>query len=475
MNTPICDFVRSYIEKNAVRLHMPGHKGESLLGFEGYDITEIKGADSLYEANGIIKESEENASKLFGSYTYYSAEGSSLAIRAMLYLTCLFSEEKGERPLILAGRNVHKVFVSSAALLDFDVEWLVSEKDDTYLSCRIMPEDVERKLISLERKPAAVYLTSPDYLGNESDICEIAKVCHKYGVLLLVDNAHGAYLKFLPESRHPIDMGADMCCDSAHKTLPVLTGGAYLHIAGSAPEVFKERAKDSLSLFGSTSPSYLLLQSLDAMNAYIDDSYKKDLTELVVKISEIKEKFDEYIDLTNGNFVIGERIELYREIILKDQQIYELVKDFDNLSAIQKIDLARMILNKSAKITGTPTGKVTQDDAIGRPHKLQEDQIAGYARKDLEFLFRASVLNRYNLWFFLKDLAHEDAHRTDYYNEEYGMIGTQLMKFVRNNYLNNKDIDVELYKKFATEQSSYFMDETVAAALHYNIKYDTKD
>ncbi len=300
MNTPICDFVRSYIEKNPVRLHMPGHKGENLLGFEAYDITEIKGADSLYEASGIIKESEENASRLFGSYTYYSTEGSSLAIRAMLYLACLYSAEKEEKPLVLAGRNAHKVFVSSAALLDFDVEWLFSEIDDTYLSCRITPEAVERKLLSLNRKPVAVYITSPDYLGNESDISGIAEVCHKYGVLLLVDNAHGAYLKFLPESRHPIDMGADMCCDSAHKTLPVLTGGAYLHIAESAPEIFKERAKDSLNLFGSTSPSYLILQSLDAVNAYIDNSYKKDLTEMVVKISDLKDKL-----ILNGYNLIG--------------------------------------------------------------------------------------------------------------------------------------------------------------------------
>lgn len=204
----------------------------------------------------------------------------------------------------------------------------------------------------------------------------------------------------------------------------------------------------------------------------IEANDKKSKIDLVV---EYIKKFDEYIDLTNGNFVIGERIELYREIILKDQQIYELVKDFDNLSAMQKIDLARMILNKSAKITGTPTGKVTHDDAIGGPNVLKGNQLAGYAWREQEFLFRAEVLERYPLALFLKDLAHEDAHRIDYYNAEYGMIGTQLMKFVEDNYLNNNDIDVELYKKFATEQSSYYMHNTIAAAVSYDIKQTAQD
>ena len=84
MTTPICDFVENYVKSDAVRLHMPGHKGKCLLGFEKADITEINGADSLFEANGIIAESEKNASSLFGSKVFYSTEGSSLCIRAML-------------------------------------------------------------------------------------------------------------------------------------------------------------------------------------------------------------------------------------------------------------------------------------------------------------------------------------------------------------------------------------------------------
>lgn len=301
MNTPICDFVRSYAEKKTVRLHMPGHKGVSLTGFEKYDITEINGADSLYEAGGIIIESELNAGRLFGANTFYSTEGSSLAIRAMLYLACLSAEQKGTKPLILAGRNAHKVFVSSAALLDFEVEWLYPESNSSYLSCKVTSEEVDKKLCTLKRKPIAVYLTSPDYLGNEVDIKSIADVCHKHGVLLLVDNAHGAYLKFLPESRHPIDLGADACSDSAHKTLPVLTGGAYLHISQSAPAVFNERAKEALALFGSTSPSYLILQSLDMVNKYISERYTSELADFVRKVSDLKARLNENGFVLYGN------------------------------------------------------------------------------------------------------------------------------------------------------------------------------
>lgn len=288
MNTPICDFVRSYVESDPLRLHMPGHKGVGILGYEACDITEIQGADSLYEADGIIKESEENASKLFGCKTFYSTEGSSLAIRAMLYLTCMYAKQKGETPYILAARNAHKVFLSAAALLGFELEWLYSSSESSYLSCLINSQELERKLCHIENKPTAVYITSPDYLGNEIDISSIAEVCHRYGVLLLVDNAHGAYLKFLRKSRHPIDLGADMCCDSAHKTLPVVTGGAYLHISDCAPQIFEKNAKDALSLFGSTSPSYLILQSLDAVNNYISDGYTKKLESLVSAVEQLK-------------------------------------------------------------------------------------------------------------------------------------------------------------------------------------------
>lgn len=248
---------------------MPGHKGVGSL-CESLDITEIAGADSLFEANGIIRESEKNASALFGSETFYSTEGSSLCIRAMVYMLSLYANEIGRRPLILAGRNAHKAFLSALALTDADVSWLYPKKDESYLSCSVLPNELEDIFKNSSELPIAVYLTSPDYLGNFSDIAGVAEVCHKYGVLLCVDNAHGAYLKFLSPSKHPIDLGADICCDSAHKTLPALTGSAYLHVSKNAPESFSREAKNALCLFASTSPSYLLLESLDKTNTYLE-------------------------------------------------------------------------------------------------------------------------------------------------------------------------------------------------------------
>lgn len=103
------------------------------------------------------------------------------------------------------------------------------------LSCAVSAGGFGRKTAGHAEKPAAVYLTSPDYIGNILDIARLSAVCRRFGVPLLVDNAHGAYLRFLPESMHPLGLGADMCCDSAHKTLPALTGAAYLHISASAP------------------------------------------------------------------------------------------------------------------------------------------------------------------------------------------------------------------------------------------------
>lgn len=287
MNTPVADFVQRYAKAGTARLHMPGHKGRCFLGCEPWDITEIHGADALYEAEGILAESEQNAAALFGCQrTCYSTEGSSQCIRAMLYLAVAASGSH----TVVAARNVHRAFVSAAALLDLEIRWLWPEESRSLCGCPISPAQLEETLHSLPEPPAAVYLTSPDYLGGMAEIPALAQICHQHGTLLLVDNAHGAYLRFLQPSLHPLDLGADLCCDSAHKTLPVLTGGAYLHLSPTAPAQLAPLAKSALGLFGSTSPSYLTLASLDLCNRYLAEGYPQRLAEAVERLAELRER-----------------------------------------------------------------------------------------------------------------------------------------------------------------------------------------
>lgn len=284
MKTPVCDFVAAYEQSGAARLHMPGHKGKGPLGCEGWDITEIAGADSLYEAGGVIAQSEQNAAALFGAKaTFYSAGGSSQCIGAMLCLAL----QKSKSRVVLAARNAHKSFLHAAALLDADVRWLWP-RPYSLLACPVTPEMLENALAALPEAPAAVYITSPDYLGNVQPVAALAKVCHAHGAPLLVDNAHGAYLHFLPAPAHPLDEGADLCCDSAHKTLPVLTGGACLHLGHGLLKAEEGEVRAALSLFGSTSPSYLILQSLDACNRYLADEARPKLAACVRAVEALK-------------------------------------------------------------------------------------------------------------------------------------------------------------------------------------------
>ena len=289
MTTPIYDFIRQYADSGTARLHMPGHHGTPLLGCEPLDITEIAGADELFAPEGIIAESEANASRCFGCTTLYSAEGSSLCIRTMLYLAVRYAAKRGKNPVIAAARNVHCTFLTAAALLDFDILWLPPTEQEGCLRCTVTPERLAALWENAAEKPSALYLTSPDYPGSLADIASAAQFCQTHDMLLLTDCAHGAYLHFLADSLHPAALGADLCCCSAHKTLPVLTGGAYLHISDAAPKEFLREARSALAMFASTSPSYLILASLDLCNRWMAESARKDIAETAESLRIMRE------------------------------------------------------------------------------------------------------------------------------------------------------------------------------------------
>lgn len=301
MKTPVCDFVYQYAKRQIVRAHMPGHKGQMFLGYgqkllgcERIDITEVHGADDLYHPTGILRKSEAHAAQLFRSAaTLYSTEGSSQCIRAMLSLALANWRIKHptaqNRPVLFAGRNAHKSLLLAAAMLDVEIYWLWSEEEESSLCCcSISPGCLEKSLAAFAplENPIAVFVTTPDYLGKQLDVSALAAAAHQFDIPLLVDNAHGAYLTML--RRHPITLGADACCDSAHKTLPVLTGGAYLHIARSAPKYFRTNAHSALSLFGSTSPSWLILQSLDLCNRILQNKWNSKIRDRLERMEHLK-------------------------------------------------------------------------------------------------------------------------------------------------------------------------------------------
>ncbi|MDE5792798.1 MAG: PLP-dependent transferase, partial [Oscillospiraceae bacterium] len=137
---------------------------------------------------------------------------------------------------------------------------------------------------------ACIYITSPDYLGNLQDIAGLAEICKKYQAKLLVDNAHGAHLAFLKQNQHPIALGADMCCDSAHKTLPALTGGAFLHMKN--PDNLN-LLKQHMQMFGSTSPSYLIMQSLETCTEWLANQGKQAIQICAERAEQLKQKLAE--------------------------------------------------------------------------------------------------------------------------------------------------------------------------------------
>ena len=251
-DSPLLDAVADLVRQKPARFFMPGHKGNPAAmplfgGVFPFDITEVEGADNLMRPTGPIAQSEANMTRVYGSgATLYSASGSTSCILAML---AVFT-----RPgqTVAMARGCHAAAVRALVLLDLTPAWLLPQGPQ--------PTPAEAEALLKRSGARVLYLTSPNYYGQMADIAGIAAVCREHEAVLLVDNAHGAHLRFLKKDCHPLSLGADAACDSAHKTLPCLTPAAMLHLK-NAERAY--HAREMLNLFSSTSPSYLVLQSLD--------------------------------------------------------------------------------------------------------------------------------------------------------------------------------------------------------------------
>lgn len=279
-DAPLYMALQNYVNQENSSFHTPGHKGRSdILPLDlSFDLTELPETDSLFECDGAIRASEEKAAALFGAqYTAVSAGGCTLAIQGMLAAFAKAGDT------VLFSRNLHRSAVNTAILLGLKPVWLMHRGDcGEGLPGRIAAEDVRA---ALERNPgaAAVYLTSPDYYGCLSDIAGISAVCRTFGVPLLVDNAHGTHL--VAFGLHPLQLGAAASACSAHKTLPVLTGGAWLNCND---ERASQKIKSAMALFGSTSPSYLTMASLDLARAWLQSEGREAFRALAGTVAELR-------------------------------------------------------------------------------------------------------------------------------------------------------------------------------------------
>jgi arginine/lysine/ornithine decarboxylase len=285
--SPLYKALITYASQNPARFHMPGHKGVATLlsGVFGdalsFDVTELPETDNLFDDTGAILEAEKAAAREYKTReTLFSAGGSTLCIQAMLRLV---SKDGGR---VISARNIHRAAVNAMALLGIEPVWVWPRPfEGSALPGVISPADIEEAVLQ-SPDVTAVYITSPDYYGVLSDIEGISAVCHRHNLPLLVDNAHGAHLNLLEGRLHPISQGADMTCDSAHKTLPALTGGAFLHI--NSTRFSREDTKEAMVLFGSTSPSYLIMLSLDLARVWMESDGRAEFAKLREKVTSIR-------------------------------------------------------------------------------------------------------------------------------------------------------------------------------------------
>lgn len=282
--------LKEYSESDVYPFHMPGHKRQALDFPNPYtiDITEIDGFDNLHHAENILREAQERAAALYGSgRCYYLVNGSTCGLLAAI---CAATKKRDK---VLVARNCHKAVYHALSLHELDAEYLYPAITANDLQGQITPEQVEE---AFRKNPAiaAAVITSPTYEGILSDVAQIAEICHAHGVPLIVDSAHGAHLGFgsgFPESA--VRLGADAVIMSLHKTLPSFTQTALLHLNGE--RIAPEQVERYLSIFETSSPSYLFMAGMDACVRMIKEkgtelfcSYRKMLDEFYRQTADLK-------------------------------------------------------------------------------------------------------------------------------------------------------------------------------------------
>jgi len=287
MHTPIYDMLLKYETKNALRMHMPGHKGKGeglFCDINKIDVTELSATDDLYEAKGAIKKAQELTAIAYSAkYTLFLTNGSTAGILASI-AACV-----KEGQALIADRGSHRAAISACMLSGCDLYYTKAKMQRGGSILPPQPYEIEKLLIKTNAK--TVFITSPNYYGQTADIEAIANLVHAYGARLIVDSAHGAHFAFsekLPEESSIL--GADIVIESAHKTLSALTQGAFLHINDIS---IKDEVQYFLRAIQTSSPSFPIMASLDMARAKAQEA-KMQYEKIINLVSDIKKDLKDH-------------------------------------------------------------------------------------------------------------------------------------------------------------------------------------
>ncbi len=301
-----------YVGSDAYPFHMPGHKRREIPdGIPGgfpdpyrIDITEIDGFDNLHHAEGILKDAMDEAAAIYGAdRSWYLVNGSTCGILSAVFA----ATENGGK--LLTARNCHKAVYHAICLNRLEAEYLYPEEITEFgINGGIRAEDVRKALEKDAMRCAgnsgdvrgkitkiqAVLITSPTYEGVVSDIRAIADAAHEYGIPLIVDEAHGAHLEFADQChsfpKSALEYGADLVIQSLHKTLPSFTQTAILHVKGKL--VDQDRVSRYLSMFQTSSPSYLFMAGMERCIRYMDGDGRNEMVRYEERLEHFMERME---------------------------------------------------------------------------------------------------------------------------------------------------------------------------------------
>ncbi|MFJ5966105.1 aminotransferase class I/II-fold pyridoxal phosphate-dependent enzyme [Bacillus sp. NPDC093026] len=336
MKTPLYTALSQHAEKKPYSFHVPGHHNGDVFFDEArayyepllqLDVTELIGLDDLHHPTGVIQEAEDLLAQLYGAdQSFFLVNGTTVGNLAMVMATCSTGDQ------ILVQRNCHKSVFHAIELAGATPVFLETEVDKQLHVPTHVTEETLKHAIARHPNCQAIVLTYPNYYGHAADLSKLVQTCHEAGMIVLVDEAHGAHFvlggAFPPSA---LSYGADVVVQSAHKTLPAMTMGSFLHLQGE--RIDAERVKTWLTMLQSSSPSYPIMASLDVARAFVEEIKEKgQVSEIMRGLSKLKDQLKRipHIELVESDSLSNDPLKC---VIRSTRGLtgYELKKVFESV------------------------------------------------------------------------------------------------------------------------------------------------